>query len=224
MKRRLTQEEIAERAAREFNDGDYVNLGVGIPNLCASYIPHGMDVISHAEHGVLGYGPLLSQEDWGKGDFDYVDAGLQLFTPKPGMCFFDKALSFDMIWGRHLDITVLGGVEVTGKGDLANWTYGSIESGGIGGSMDLALGAKKVIIVMEHTTKGGAPKIVNKCKFPLTAKECVNLIVSDLAVIEVSSEGLILREVAPEWSVDEVQALTEPRMIIAEDLEVMNFK
>ena len=219
MKKRLSQEQIAERAAKEFQDGDYVNLGVGIPNLCASCIPEGVEVVFHAEHGVLGYGPLMSQEDLWKADFDYVDAGIRFFTPKPGMCFFDKALSFDMIWGKHLDITVLGGVEVTDKGDLANWTFGSIESGGIGGSMDLALGAKRVIVVMEHTTKKGKPKIVNQCKFPLTARKCVSLIVSDLAVIEVSSEGLILKELAPGWSVEEVQALTEPKLIISEGVK-----
>ena len=219
MKARLTEEQMAKRAAREFKDGDYVNLGFGIPNLCASYVPQGIDVVFHAEHGVLGYGPLLPKEEWGKGDFDYVEAGIRFFTPKAGMCFFDKALSFDMIWGRHLDVTVLGAVEVTGKGDLANLTYGSVESGGIGGGMDLAVGAKRVIVVTEHTTKKGKPKIVNECKFPLTAKKCVNLIVSDLAVIDVCREGLILKELAPGWSVEEVQRLTEPGLIISEDLK-----
>jgi len=212
MKPRLAPEQVAARAALELKDGDYVNLGFGIPNLCASYLPAGIQVAFHAEHGVLGYGPSVPESEWGNADFDYVDAGMRFFRPRPGMAFCDMGQSFDMIRGRHLDATILGAVEVSGAGDLANWTFGVPESGGIGGSMDLAVGAKRVIIAMEHVTKHGKPKIVEHCKYPLTAKACVDLIVSDLAVIEVAADGLLLKELAPGWTVEEVQALTEPTL------------
>ncbi len=219
MKEGLSQEVIAMRAAKEFKDGDYVNLGYGIPNLCALFVLRDKEVVFHAEHGVLGYGPLLLEEEREKANFDYVEAGERFFHPKPGMCFFDKALSFDMIWGGHLDITVLGALEVSEKGDLANWTRGGVEVGGIGGSMDLAVGPKRVIVAMEHTTRKGEPRVVKKCKFPLTGKECVNLIITSLAVIEVTKEGLLLKEIAPGWTVEGIQELTEPELIIAGDLK-----
>ncbi|MFA4911944.1 MAG: 3-oxoacid CoA-transferase subunit B [Desulfobacteria bacterium] len=219
MKKRLSIKSIAKRAVMEFRDGDHVNLGVGIPNFCSLFIPKEMEIILHAEQGVLGYGPLISDEEWEKIDFDYVDAGIRPFTFKPGMCFFDKALSFDMVRGRHIDITVLGALEVSERGDLANWSYGSVEDSGIGGSMDLAVGAKMVIITMEHTTKKGKPKLVKECRYPLTAKECVDIIVTDLAFIEVSREGLLLKEIAPGWSVKEVQALTDCNLIVYDGLK-----
>ena len=172
-----------------------------------------------AENGVLGYGCLLLAEEWEKADFDYVEAGYRAYIPLPGMSFFDMATSFDIIRSKHLDFTVLGALEVSEKGDLANWTWGRIESGGIGGSMDLAVGAKKVIILMPHATKRGEPKIVKECKFPLTAKECVNLIITDMGVIEVTEKGLVLKEIAPGWTPQEVQALTEPKLIVADDLK-----
>lgn len=220
MKERLSQEIIAMRAAREFQDGDYINIGYGIPNLCSLFVPEGRDVFFEAEQGVLGYGPLLLEEEGDQADFDYVEAGIRFFHPKPGLCFFDMDLSFDIIRGRHLDITVLGGLEVSEKGDLANWTTtGAVEAGAIGGGMDLAAGAKRVIVCMEHTTRDRRPRILKKCTLPLTGKECVSLVVTDLAVIGVTTEGLVLKEVAPGWTAEEVQALTEAPLIVAPDLK-----
>jgi 3-oxoacid CoA-transferase subunit B len=218
VKERLTHEIMAMRAIREFNDGDCVNLGYGIPNLCAGFIPPDKDIIFHAEQGVLGYGRLLMESEWEKVDFDYVDAGIRPFEPRPGMCWFDMDLSFDMIRGGHLDVTVLGALEVSEKGDLANWTRLKTSGAGIGGGMDLAVGAKRVIVLMEHTTKNGDFRIVKKCRLPLTAKECVDLIITDISVIEVKNNGLVLKEHAPGWTVEDIQALTEPRLIVADDL------
>lgn len=217
MKQRLEREVIAMRAAKELRDGDYVNLGIGMPNLCALHIPEG--VIFHSENGALGYGPLVMQGEVEKADQHYVDAGARYFTPAPGMAIFDLVISFAMIRSGRL-ITILGGFQVSEKGDLANWNTGEDPLGGtIGGGMDLAVGAKRVIITMEHTTKDGKPKIVKQCTAPLTARECVDLIITDLAVIEVTPEGLLLKEVAPGWSAAEVQALTEPRLIVDPDLK-----
>ncbi len=221
MKPVLSQEAMAARAVKEFKDGDYINLGFGLPNSCASLVPPEKDVFFHAEHGVLGYGRLLLPHESDKMDFDLVDAGLSFFQSKPGLCWFDMATSFDMIRGGHLDATVLGGLEVSEKGDLANWTRGSATAAGIGGSMDLAVGARRVIVIMNHTTKNKEPRIVKQCKFPLTAKGCVNLIITDLAVIEVGREGLILKEYAPGWQVEEIQSLTEPKLIIADDVSAV---
>ncbi len=218
MKEGLSPEVMAMRAAREFKDGDCVNLGYGIPNLCATFVPPDKEVIFHAEQGVLGYGRLLLEDEWDKVDFDFVDAGIRPFEPQPGLCWFGMDLSFDMIRGGHLDATVLGGLEVSEKGDLANWTRKGTEIAGIGGGMDLAVGAKRVIVIMNHTTRNGQPKIVKNCKLPLTAKECVDLIITDIAVIEVSKSGLVLKEYAPGWGVEEIQARTEPKLVIAEDL------
>jgi len=217
MKQRLDREVIAMRAAKELKDGDYVNLGIGIPTLCALHIPEG--VIFQSENGALGYGPLVTQDEVEKAEQYYVDAGARYFTPAPGMAIFDLVTSFAMIRSGRL-ITILGGLQVSEKGDLANWNTGQDPLGGtIGGGMDLAVGAKRVIIAMEHATKDGKPKIVKQCTAPLTARECVDLIITDLAVIEVSPEGLLLKEIAPGWSVAEVQALTEPRLIVAPDLK-----
>jgi 3-oxoacid CoA-transferase B subunit len=217
VKQRLEREVIAMRAAKELMDGDYVNLGIGLPNLCALHIPEG--VIFHSENGALGYGPLVMQDEVEKADQHYVDAGARYFTPAPGMAIFDLVISFAMIRSGRL-ITILGGFQVSEKGDLANWNTGEDPLGGtIGGGMDLAVGAKRVIITMEHTTKDGKPKIVKRCTAPLTARKCVDLVITDLAVIEVTPEGLLLKEVAPGWSAAEVQALTEPRLIVARDLK-----
>jgi 3-oxoacid CoA-transferase B subunit len=217
MKQRLEREVIAMRAAKELKDGDYVNLGIGIPTLCALHIPEG--VIFQSENGALGYGPLVTQDEVEKAEQYYVDAGGRYFTPAPGMAIFDLVTSFAMIRSGRL-ITILGGLQVSEKGDLANWNTGQDPLGGtIGGGMDLAMGAKRVIIAMEHTTKDGKPKIVEQCTAPITARDCVDLIITDLAVIEVTPEGLLLKEVAPGWSAAEVQALTEPRLIVAPDLK-----
>lgn len=217
MKPRLEREVIAMRAAKELKDGDYVNLGIGIPNLCALHIPEG--VIFHSENGVLGYGPLVMQDEVEKADQHYTDAGGRYFTLAPGMSIFDLITSFAMISSGRL-ITILGGLQVSEKGDLANWNTGQDPLGGtIGGGMDLAVGAKRVIVAMEHSTREGKPKIVKQCTAPLTARECVDLIITDLAVIEVTPDGLLLKEVAPGWSAAEVQALTEPGLIVAPDLK-----
>jgi len=221
MKERLSEETIAMRVVKELNDGDYVNLGVGIPQNCSLYIPAGKEIYFHAEQGVIGYQRTLTREEWQEADLDYPDAGGRFIPSSAGMSVGDIVASFDMIIGGHLDCTVMGGLEVSENGDLANWTYGARESGGIGGSMDLAVGAKKVIIAMTHTTKKGEPKIVKKCKLPLTAKECVDLIVTDLALIEVTPHGLLLKEYAPGWSVEEIQGLTEPQLIVSPDLKEM---
>jgi len=219
MKQRLERETVAMRAAKELKDGDYANLGIGMPNLCALYIPEG--VLFHTENGALGYGALITQDEVEKADQHYVDAGGRYFTPAPGMSIFDMVTSFAMIRSGRL-ITILGGLQVSEKGDLANWNTGTDPLGGtIGGGMDLAVGAKRVIVTMEHTTKAGEPKIVKECTAPLTAKECVNLIITDLAVIEVTPEGLVLKEVAPGWTAEEVQVLTEPKLIVAADLKEM---
>lgn len=216
VRQRLDRDTIAMRAARELKDGDYANLGVGIPNLCALYIPEG--VIFQSENGALGYGPLVLEDEIEKAEFHYVDAGGRFFTLVPGMAIFDVLTSFVMIRGGRL-VTILGALEVSERGDLANWNAGGDALGGtIGGAMDLAVGSKKVIITMEHNTKDGKPKIVKECSCPLTARECVDLIITDLGVIEVVPGGLLLREVAPGWTAEEVQACTQPELIVAPDL------
>jgi 3-oxoacid CoA-transferase subunit B len=225
MKERLSEDVIAMRAAKEFEDGHYVNLGIGIPNLCALFVPEDRKVFFESENGALGYGPVLLEDEIDMVDIRYVDAGGRFFKPELGMSFFDMDISFDLIRGGRLDATVMGAFQVSERGDLANWTPTGIENLGIGGSMDLAVGAKKVIVTMMHTTKDGRPRILKKCSYPLTAIQCVDLIITDLAVIEVpgpkgKKEGrLILKEFAPGWTVEEVQALTEPKLEIAPDLK-----
>jgi len=218
MKQRLNSETIAKRVGRELFDGAVVNLGFGIPTLTAAYVPQGTRVIFHSENGVLGYGSILTEEQKDQWDNELINASAQFVTPAAGMSLFDIAASFGMIRGGHIDIAVLGGLQVSEKGDLANWQIPG-KTGGMGGAMDLAVSCKKVIITMEHTTKQGEPKIVNECTYPLTAKRCVNFILTDIAVIEVCQERLVLKEVAPGWTVDEVQYLTEPILNIAPDLK-----
>ena len=211
-KLRLSREQIAERAAQELTDGAYVNLGWGIPNLISDYLPKGITIYFHSENGILGMGPRAKQ---GEEDFDLVDAMKVPVTLIPGASFFHQADAHLMTRGGHLDVAVLGGFQVSEKGDLANWKIpGSKGSGGIGGAMDIAAGARKLIVCMEHTTKDGAPKIVKQCSYPLTGIACTDTVVTDLAVIDVVPEGLVLREVAPGWSPDEVQAATEARLIV----------
>jgi len=205
-KPRLTREEIGARAAKELPDGAYVNLGWGIPNLIADYLPHGLTVFFHSENGILGMGRRARA---GEEDYDLVDAMKVPVTLAPGASFFHQADAHLMSRGGHLDVAVLGGFQVSEKGDLANWRVpGTRGSGGIGGAMDIATGAKVLIVCMEHTTKDGAPKIVKHCTYPLTALACVDTIVTDLAVIDVRSEGLLLRETAPGWTRKEIQELT----------------
>src|SRR5689334_25234080 len=205
-KPRLTREQIARRAALELPDGAYVNLGWGIPNLIADYLPKEITVYFHSENGILGMGRRAKP---GEEDYDLVDAMKVPVTLIRGASFFHQADAHLMTRGGHLDVAVLGGFQVSEKGDLANWKIpGAKGSGGIGGAMDISAGAKKLIVCMEHVTKDGAPKIVKKCTYPLTSLECVDTVVTDLAVIDVTSEGLLLREVAPGWTLEEVQKLT----------------
>ena len=211
-KARLSREQIARRAAQELTDGAYVNLGWGIPNLISDYLPKGTTVYFHSENGILGMGPRAKQ---GEEDFDLVDAMKVPVTLIPGASFFNQADAHLMTRGGHLDVAVLGGFQVSQKGDLANWKIpGSKGSGGIGGAMDIAAGAKKLIVCMEHTTRDGASKIVKQCSYPLTGIECTDTIVTDLAVIDVLPEGLVLRELAPGWSPEEVQAATEASLLV----------
>jgi len=222
MKERLGREVIAIRAAKEFQDGDYVNLGNGIPSLCASFIPEGQSVVFHAELGVLGFGHVLTEDEKDQADFYLLNAGGQFISSAPGICFFDHAAAFGMVRGGHVDITVLGGLQVSKRGDLANWsTTGELSDACPGGAFDMAVGAKKVIVTMEHTNKRGESKIVENCTYPLTAKACVNLIVTDLAVVEIVKDGLLLREIAPGWTVEEVQSMTGAELIIDQNLDIM---
>ena len=216
MKMRLDEETIALRAAKEFEDGMMVNLGYGMPGLCANFIPEGRTVFFQSENGTLGYGPLLTDEEK---DYELINASDQPVTPLPGMCFFDSATSFDMIRGGHIDVVILGAYQVSEKGDLANWGRPGRPATGMGGGMDLASGSKKLMVMMLHTTKEGGPRIVRQCTFPLTARNCVKKIFTDIAVIDVTKQGLILREVAPTWTAEEVQAVTEAKLIVDEDLK-----
>lgn len=217
MKPKLERETVALRVAREFFDGAVVNLGGGIPTFASNFVPEGKTVIFHSENGMLGFGPVEYEEN--KQDVYLMNASAQFAMPKPGMCLFDQAMSFAMIRGGHVDIAVLGALQVSEKGDLANWMIPERKVGVIGGAMDLAFCCKRVIVAMEHTTPKGGFKILKRCTYPLTAQNCVDLIVTDIGVIEVTEEGLLLKEIAPGWSVEEVQAVTEPRLIVAEDLK-----
>lgn len=214
-KERLPREIIAMRVARELQDGDVVNLGIGIPSLCSQFVPEGREVMYHSESGVLNYGPLAEP---GEEDVDFTNASGHFIAPVDGWSFFHSADAFAMIRGGHIDVTVLGAMQVSEKGDLANWMLPDRGVGNVGGAMDLAAGARRVIIAMEHSGRGGDHKIVNECSFPLTGIECVDLIVTDISVIEVTSDGLVLKEVAPGWTAAEVQAETEPTLIVSPDL------
>jgi len=218
-KPRLTREQIAQRAAQELTDGAYVNLGWGIPNLISDYLPKGITVYFHSENGILGMGPRSKP---GEEDYDQVDAMKVPVTLIPGASFFHQADAHLMTRGGHLDVAVLGGFQVSEKGDLANWKIpGSKGSGGIGGAMDIAAGAKKLIVCMEHTTKEGGPKIVKQCTYPLTGIECADTIVTDLAVIDVEPGGLVLRELAPGWTAEEVQGLTDAKLHVLANVPEM---
>ncbi len=216
MKMRLDEQTIALRAAKEFEDGMVINLGYGMPALCANFIPEGRTVFFQSENGVLGYGSLGTDEEK---DYELINASDQPVTRLPGMCFFDSAASFDMIRGGHIDLVILGAYQVSEKGDLANWGRPGRPATGMGGAMDLAVGSKRLMVMMLHTTKEGEARIVKQCTFPLTAKNCVKKIFTDIAVIDVTEKGLLLREIAPGWTAEEVQALTEPKLILAEDLK-----
>jgi 3-oxoacid CoA-transferase B subunit len=216
MKDRLDRQTIALRVAKEFPDGAVVNLGGGIPTLAANFVPEGKTVIFHAENGALGFGgvPDTPEEE----DPCYLGANGLPFSLIPGMSFFHHADSFAMIRGGHIDLTVLGALQVSEKGDLANWTFPKRGIGNIGGAMDLAAGCGRVIVAMEHVTPKGQLKILKRCSYPLTAARCVDLIVTDIAVVQVTAQGLVLKETAPGWTAEEVQAYTEPKMAVSPDL------
>jgi len=232
-KQRLDEQTVALRLAKEFQDGMVVNLGGGLPTLASNFIPEGREVLFHSENGMLGYGPIASMEE---ADWNLFNASLQPVTPLPGMSFFSHDESFAMIRGKHIDICALGALQVSEKGDLANWIRGNlgqyggsinnwIKAGnfppGIGGAMDLAHGAKKIIVAMTHVAKDGKPKIVRECTFELTGRRCVSLIITDMAVVEVTGKGLVLKEVAPGFTAEEVQSVTEANLIISTDLKEM---